>query len=58
MPSPAILEGLYKSKLQNSTYLQTVMALYDQEDARNDGTPNYQQLKTVAKLHIDHIMRN
>ena len=58
MPSPAILEGLYKSKLQNSTYLQTVMALYDQEDARNDGTPNYQQLKTVATLHIDHIMRN
>ena len=31
MPSDAILEGLYKSKLQNSFQLQTVMALYDHE---------------------------
>ena len=43
MPSDAILEGLYKSKLQNSVQLRTVMALFDQEDARNNGTPNYQQ---------------
>ena len=42
-PSDAILEGLYKSKLQNSVQLRTVMALIDQEDARNNGTPNYQQ---------------
>ena len=34
MPSDAILEGLYKSKLQNSVQLRTVMALYDQEVAR------------------------
>ena len=58
MPSSSILEGLYKSKLQNSAQLQTVMALHDQEVARNDGTPNYQQLKTAAKLHIDQMMRN
>ena len=43
MPSDPILEGLCKSKLQNSAQLRTVMALYDQEFARNNGTPNYQQ---------------
>ena len=58
MPSDPILEGLYKSKLQNSAQLRTVMALCDQEVAPNDGTPNYQQLKTAVKLHIDQMMRN
>ena len=29
------------------------MAFYDQEVARNNGTPNYQKLKTEEKLHID-----
>ena len=52
------LEGLYKSKLQNSAQLGTVMALYVQEVVRNSGTPNYQQLKTAAKLQIDRMMRN
>ena len=51
MPSDVILEGLCKSKLQNSEQLRTVMALCDQEVARNNGTPNYQQLKTAVKLH-------
>ena len=37
MPSDMILEGLYKSKLQNSAQLQTVLALYDQETAPNEG---------------------
>ena len=56
MPSDMILEGLYKSKLQNSAQLRTVMALYDQDGARNNGTPNY-HLKTAAKLHVDQMMR-
>ena len=30
MPLDMILEGLYKSKLENSVQLQTVTALYDQ----------------------------
>ena len=30
MPSDMILEGLYKSKLENSVQHQTLMALYDQ----------------------------
>ena len=58
MLSDPILEGLCKSKLQNSAQLQTVMALYDEEVVRNNGTPNYQQLKTAVKLHIDQMMRN
>ena len=32
MPSDVILQGLYKSKSQNSVQLQTVLALYDQEN--------------------------
>ena len=55
MPSAAILEGLYKSKLQ-IFQLQTVMALFDQDVARNNGTPNYQLLRTAVKLHNDQMM--
>ena len=52
MPSDVILEGLYKSTLQNSVQLRTLMTLYDQEVAPNNGTPNHQQLKTSAKLQL------
>ena len=45
------------NKLQTSAQLQTVLALYDQETARNKGKPNYWQLKTALKLHIDQLMR-
>ena len=41
MPSDTILEGLCKSKLQDSAQLQTVLDLYDQETGRNKGKPNY-----------------
>ena len=57
MLSDMILEGLYKSKLQNSVQLQTVLALYDQETARSQ-EPNFQQLKTAVKLHTDQMMRS
>ena len=36
MPSDVILEGLYKSKLQDPVQLQTALALYDQETVRNN----------------------
>ena len=36
MPSDVIVSGLYKSKIQDSVQLQTVLALYDQETARNN----------------------
>ena len=57
MPSEVILEGLYKSKLQDSGQLQTVLAMYDQEIARNNGQPNYSRLETAVKLQIDLMMR-
>ena len=57
-PSDPFLEGLHKSTVQQSVQLRTVMAMYDQEVARNNGTPNCQQLKTAVKLHIDQMMRN
>ena len=55
--SDLVLEGLCKSKIQNSAQRQNVFALYDQETARNKGKPNYSQLKTAVKLHIDQLMR-
>ena len=58
MPSDPILEGLYNPKLPNSAQLRTVMALYDQEVARDNGTPNCQQLNTAVKHRIDQMMRN
>ena len=57
MPSDVILEGLYKSKFQDSVQRQTVLALYDQETAWNDGQPNHSRLKTAVKLHIDQMIR-
>ena len=57
MPSDVILEGLYKSKLQDSVQLQTVLALYDQETVRNNGQTSYLRLKTSVKLQIDQMMR-
>ena len=56
MPSNMIREGLYKSKLDNSIQLQTVMALYDQDTARTK-EPNYHNLKTAVTLHTDQMVR-
>ena len=57
IPSDVILEGLCKSKLQDSVQLQTVLALYDQETVRNNGQTIYVRLKTSEKLHINQMMR-
>ena len=57
MHSEVILEGLYKSKLQDSVQLQTVLASYDPETVRNNGQPNYSRLKTSVTLQIDHHLR-
>ena len=46
IPTEMILKGLYKSELQDSVQLQTVLALYDQETVRNNGRPSYPRLKT------------
>ena len=57
-PSDVILECLYKSKLQDSVQLQTVLALYDQETVRSNGQTSYSRLNTSEKLHIDQMMRS
>ena len=58
MPSDVILEGLHKSKSQNSAQLQTVLALYDQETARNNGKPNCHILMTVVQIHFAQMLRH
>ena len=57
MPSDVILEGLHKSKIQESAQLKTVLALYDQDTLRNGGETDDHQLKRVVKLHIEQTMR-
>ena len=59
MPSDPILEGLFKTKIAGFRSTSDCDgASHDQEVARNHWTPNYQQLKTAVKLHIDQMMRN
>ena len=55
-PTEIVLEGLYKSELQDSVQLQTVLALYDQETIRNNGQPSYQRLEASGRLHVDQTM--
>ena len=57
IPMEMVLESLYKSKLQDSVQLQTVLALYDQETVRNNGQPTYPKLKTSVRLDIPQTMR-
>ena len=57
IPTEMILEGLYRSKLQDSVQLQTVLAVYDQETVRNNWQTSYLRLKTSVKLHFDQMMR-
>ena len=57
IPSGTVLEGLYKSKLQDSVQLQSVLALYEEENIRNNEQPSYSRLKTSVRRHIDQTMR-
>ena len=45
------MDGLHKSKLQDSVQLQSVLVLYDQETVRDNGQPSYARLKTSVSLH-------
>ena len=56
IPTEMVLEGLYKSKLQDSVQFQTVLALYEQENIRNSEPPNYSRLKTNVRRHVDESM--
>ena len=52
-----ILEGLYKSNLQDSVQLQTVLALYEQENIRDNEQPSYSRLKSSVRRHDDQTIR-
>ena len=48
-----VLEGLYKSKVQDSVQLYTVFALYDQETVRNNVQPSGQEYLRDDKKDAD-----
>ena len=56
IPTEIVLEGLYKSELQDSVQLQTVLALYARDNIRNNEPPSYSRLKTTVRRHIDQTM--
>ena len=49
VPSDVILKGLYKSKLQDTVQLQTLLALYTQETVRKQWTDNLFTIEDVCK---------
>ena len=48
-PADNILEGLYKSKLQDSSQHQTVLSLYSQDLIRSGGEPACHRLRMCVK---------
>ena len=51
IPEEMILDGFFKSKLQESVQLQPALAMYEQENVRNNGQPSYSRLKTAVRRH-------
>ena len=56
-PSDKVLEGLYVSKLQDSSQAQTILALYNQEILRGEGQRVFHRLRMCVKLHIEQAQR-
>ena len=52
-----ILESLCKSKLQDSSQLQTVLSLYNQDIIRSGREPACHRLRMCVKLHTDQTLR-
>ena len=57
-PSDKVSEGLYVSKLQDSSQVQTNMALSNQEILREGGKRDYHRLRMCVKLHIEQTQRS
>ena len=57
-PSDNVLEGLYFSKLQDSSQIQTIMALYKQEIMRGGGKRDYHRLRMCVKLYIEQAQKS
>ena len=49
IPTEMILEGLYKSKLQDSVQLQIVLAMFEKENVRNFRTTKLFQIEDISK---------
>ena len=56
-PTEMVLEGIHKSKLQDSVQRQTVLTFNYQEPVRNKGQPSYSRLMTAVRHYIDQAMR-
>ena len=57
-PSDKVLEGLYVSKLQDSSQAQTIMALYNHEILREGGKRDHHRLGMCVKLHFEQAQRS
>ena len=57
-PSRKVLEGLYVSKLHDSSQAQTMMALFNQEILRGGGQRDYHRLRMCVKLHLEQAQRS
>ena len=54
----SFFEGLYVSKLEDSSQAQTIMAPYSQEILRGGGQRDYHRLRMCVKLHIEQAQRS
>ena len=57
-PSDNVLEELYVSKLQGSSQIHTIMALYNQDILRGGGKRDYHRLRMCVKLYIAQAQTN
>ena len=57
LPSDKVSEGLYVSKLQDSSQVQTILALYNQEILRGGGQRDYHRLRMCVKLHFEQAQK-
>ena len=57
-PSDKVLEGLYVSKLQESSQAHTIMALFNQEILRGGGQRDHHRLRMCAKLPVEQTQRS
>ena len=58
IPPDDILEGLYKSRIQESEKLKTVLELYNMEIHQKKAGPDCHRLKTMVKRSIEQYFRN
>ena len=57
-PLDKVLEGLYVSKLQDSSQAQTITALHNQEILRGGGKRDYHRLRMCVIMHIEQAQRS